>query len=349
MARWKRWERVRIREDDGAVLDPVNPGYDTAREAIAPVIISASRSTDIPAFYGDWFMDRLRRGYAAWANPFSGRLQYVSFSRARVMVFWSKNPRPFLPALGELGKSGYDILVLFTLNDYQEEGLEPGVPPLDERIRTFSEISSCIGEGKLTWRFDPILLSDILTVDRLLERIQYIGDRLFPQTRRMVISFIDIGRYARVRRNLAAAGFSGVREPSHGEIIRIARGLSELNEEWGLEIQACGEESDLSAWGIGRGACISYDTLIREFPHDRVLMEFLRPEEDRDKRKRELNDPGQRRWCGCVASKDIGHYSTCPHGCRYCYANASPLLVERNYRRYGENRDQGIFLPALVE
>jgi len=349
MARWNGWERVRIGQEDGAVLDPGDPAHDTGLLAVAPVIISASRSTDIPAFYGDWFMDRLRKGYAAWANPFSGRLQYVSFSRARVLVFWSKNPRPFLPALGELGKAGYDTLVLFTLNDYQEEGLEPGVPLLDERIRTFSELSSQIGAGRLTWRFDPILLSDTLTVERLLERIQGIGDRLHRQTRRMVISFIDIGRYARVQRNLAAAGFHGVREPSRGEIMRIARGLSELNEGWDLEIQACGEESDLSPWGIGRGACIAYEVLIREFPHDRILMDFLRPEEDREKRMRELKDPGQRGWCGCVVSKDIGHYSTCMHRCRYCYANASPALVERNYRIYSGNRDQGIFLPALIE
>jgi hypothetical protein len=349
MARWNGWERVRIGQEDGVVLDPGDPAYDTGLLAVAPVIISASRSTDIPAFYGDWFMDRLRKGYVAWANPFSGRLQYVSFSRSRVLVFWSKNPRPFLPALGELGKAGYNILFLFTLNDYHEEGLEPGVPPLDERIRTFSELSSYIGAGRLTWRFDPILLSETLTVERLMERIQGIGDRLHRHTRRMVISFIDIGRYARVRQNLAAAGFSGVREPSREEIMRIARWLSELNEGWGLEIQVCGEESDLSSWGMGRGSCIPYDTLIREFSHDRVLTDFLRPEEDREKRMRELKDPGQRRWCGCVVSKDIGHYSTCMHGCQYCYANASPALVDRNYRRYCGNRDQGIFLPALVE
>ncbi len=349
MVKWKGWDQVRIRQEDGTVLRPGDPGYDTGLFAIAPLIISASRSTDIPAFYGDWFMDRLRNGYAAWANPFSGKLQYVSFSRARVLVFWSKNPRPFLPALGGIGDAGYDTLLLFTLNDYEEEGLEPGIPPLEERIRTFADVSSRIGEGRLTWRFDPVLLSDTLTVDRLLDRIQGIGDRLCRLTRSLVISFIDIGRYARVRRNLAAAGFSGVREPSREEIVAIASGLSELNEGWGFGIQACGEESDLSAFGIRRGACISYDTLVREFSHDIRLMEFLRPDEGREKRVQELKDPGQRRWCGCVAAKDIGHYSTCPHGCRYCYANASPGLVERNYRRYSLSRDQGIFLPALVE
>lgn len=349
MARWKGWERVRIKPDDGTVLQPGDPEYDTGHDAIAPIIISASRSTDIPAFYGEWFMNRLRNGYAAWANPFSGRLQYVSFARTRAMVFWSKNPRPFLPDIGALEAAGYDTLVLFTLNDYGEEGLEPGVPPLEERIRTFTELSSRIGPGRLTWRFDPVLLSDTLTVDLLLDRIQGIGDRLCRLTRSMVISFIDIGRYARVRRNLAASGLAGVREPAPAEIRAIAGGLADLNEDWELEIRACGEETDLSAWGIGRGACISYDTLVREFSHDPRLMEFLRPEEGREKRKRELKDPGQRRWCGCVAGKDIGHYSTCPHGCRYCYANASPALVERNYRHYCANSAQGIFLPALVE
>ena len=239
MARWKGWEQVRIRQEDGAILVPGDPCYPAGIEAIAPVIISASRSTDIPAFYGGWFMDRLRKGYAAWANPFSGRLQNVSFSRARVLVFWSKNPRPFLPELEELEAGPRHALFLYTLNDYEDEGLEPGIPPLDERIRTFAHLSSLIGTGRLTWRFDPILLSDTLTVSRLLEKIQGIGDRVFRLTRQMVISFIDIKRYPRVRRNLAAFGYSDVREPTTGEARTIARGIAELNEEWGLSIRAC--------------------------------------------------------------------------------------------------------------
>jgi hypothetical protein len=349
MARWKGWDHVRIRREDGAVLHPGDLGYETSLEAIAPVIISASRSTDIPAFYGDWFLERFRTGYAAWVNPFTGNLQYVSFSRIRALVFWSKNPRPFLPKLEELEEGGYSSIFLYTLNDYGDEGLEPGVPPLEERIQTFSDLSSRIGPGRLTWRFDPILLSDTLTVGRVLDKIQGIGDRIHRLTKQMVISFIDIDRYARVRRNLAVAGLSGVREPSHGEMHAIARGLAELNQGWGLRIQACGEEEDLSAWGINPGACISYETLIREFSQDRDLMEFLRPDGDREERERELKDPGQRRWCRCVASKDIGHYSTCLHGCLYCYATASPALAGRNYQRYCENRDRGRFPPALVE
>ena len=134
-----------------------------------------------------------------------------------------------------------------------------------------------IGRARLTWRFDPLLLSDTLSVEELLCRIGSIGDRIAPYAGRLVISFIDIEQYPRVRRTLAASGISGIREFSGGEIRRFAYGLSQLNEEWDLKIQACGEGVDLSRYGICRGECISYDLLAREFSKDPALMHFLRP------------------------------------------------------------------------
>jgi len=340
---WKGWEKVRIDPMTGETTG--SEDHDRGLSAIAPVIISASRSTDIPAFYGDWFVDRVRRGYATWVNPFNGRVQHVSFSRARVLVFWSKNPRPFLPVLRSLSRDGRQMLLLFTLNDYAAEGLEPGVPPLEERIRTFSEVSSIIGKGRLTWRFDPILLSDTLTVDRLLERIAEIGDRVHRDASRMVFSYLDIGSYSRVQRNLAAGIASGVKEPSAEEELAIARGIAELNERWGLDIQACGEELDLARFGIGRGACISREILGREFSGDQALRDLLSP----DPVGKRLKDPGQRKWCGCVPSKDIGHYSTCMHLCRYCYANSSPDRVKKNDAKYRQHQGAGIYHPSIIE
>ena len=348
MAKWKGWEHVRIDTDTGSFIDPNrNPDHRDI-DAIAPMIVSASRSTDIPAFYGDWLLDRVQKGYAAWVNPFSGQTQAVSFKRTRIFALWSKNPRPFLPGIEELSQCGYGLLFLFTVNDYEDDGLEPAVPPLDDRIRTFFKLSSRLGSGKITWRYDPILLSEDITTGHILDKIQGIGDRISTQTRRLVISFIDIGRYPRVKRNLESAGFSGVREPSREEIRVIAEGLAELNEGWGLEIQACGEETDLSTWGISKAACISFDILVREFPDDRLLMDFLAPGMDPAQRKKELKDPGQRKKCGCMVSKDIGHYSTCLHHCRYCYANASQVVVEKNYQRYCLNREKRIFPPSLM-
>jgi DNA repair photolyase len=320
-------------------------------DAIAPVIISASRSTDIPALYGDWFMERLKRGYVTWTSPFNGRIYPVSFAKTRVFVFWSKNFRPFLPALKDLIRNGRQIIALYTLNDYQAEGLEPGIPSLEERIRTFHELSSVIGRGRLTWRFDPLILSDSLTVKDLLCRIGDIGDRIAADAGRLIISFIDIEKYDRVKRNLASAGISGLREFSDEEIRQLATGLSELNENWKLEIQVCGEEVDLSQYGIAREGCISFDLLAREFSSDPLLMEFLQPSTgsvSREKRKRELKDRGQRGRCGCIVSKDIGRYSTCIHGCRYCYAMSSPEMAEKNYQVYCDYKEQGIFLPGII-
>lgn len=347
--RWKGWDRVTIDPETGVVCNDVRST--PVVDAIAPIIISASRSTDIPALYGDWFMERLAQGYVTWTSPFDGRIFPVSFARARVFIFWSKNPRPFFPALKELIGQGRQFIVLYTLNEYTDEGLEPGIPSLGDRIRTFSELSTMIGRARLSWRFDPLLLSDTLTVEDLLCRIGSIGDRIAPFAGRLVISFIDIEKYPRVRRTLAGAGNSGIRELSCGEIREFADGLSQLNEEWNLEIQACGEGVDLSRYGICRGECISYDLLANEFSQDPALMEFLRPPAGSDLpelRKNELKDPGQRGQCGCIVSKDIGRYSTCIHGCRYCYATSSLSLAEKNYRKYCDYKERGIFLPGII-
>ncbi|MCE5298959.1 MAG: DUF1848 domain-containing protein [Methanoregulaceae archaeon] len=347
--RWKGWDHVMLDPETGEIHKTM--GSSPTIDAVAPVIISASRSTDIPALYGDWFMERLRRGYVTWTSPFDGRVLPVSFVKTRVFVFWSKNPRPFFPALKELRGEGRQFIVLYTLNNYENEGLEPGIPPLGDRIRTFIDLSSMIGRGRLTWRFDPLLLSDTLTVEGLLERIGTIGDRIADYAGRLVVSFIDIDKYSRVRRNLASACIPGIREFSDEEIRQFASGLLQLNEDWGLEIRACGEAVELSRYGIFRGECISFDLLAKEFSCDPVLMEFLQPPAGPDhlaKRKRELKDPGQRGRCGCMVSKDIGCYSTCIHGCRYCYATSSQARAEKNYRKYRNEKEQGIFHPGII-
>ena len=119
--------KVPCRLEDGTVV-----------EAQAPVIVSASRSTDIPAFYSDWFFDRLRVGYSLWKNPFNGKPLYISYGATRFIVFWSKNPRPLLRHLDELRDRGIACYVQFSLNDYVDEGYEPNVPCVEERLDTFS-------------------------------------------------------------------------------------------------------------------------------------------------------------------------------------------------------------------
>lgn len=332
--KWKGWEKVPL-----TVPDPGIPGATRVVDAIAPLIVSASRSTDIPAFYGDWFMNRLAAGYVRWKSPFGGNDLWVSFAQTRVFVFWSKNPAPFLPFLPALDKRKYLYYFLFTLNDYHAEHLEPNVPSLDERIGTFIRLSRALGKGRVVWRFDPLILSDRLAVPDLLERIGAIGDRIASFTERMIFSFADISKYPKVGRNLKAGGFAGAREFTAGEAEEFCTGLAALNRDWGLSVTACAEGRDFSRFGIGKGQCISADLMVREFGTDAALMDLLKPAntpcpEGASGPWRRLKDPGQRGTCGCIVSKDIGQYSTCPHGCVYCYANSSPERARRNFERF---------------
>lgn len=349
--KWKGWEKVSLE-----VPDPTTLLGTRTVDAIAPMIVSASRSTDIPAFYGDWFMARLTAGFVTWKSPFGGKPVYVSFAKTRVFVFWSKNPAPFLPHLDTLDRLGFGYYFLFSLNDYEDEGLEPNVPPLNERIDTFKQLSQRIGRGRVVWRFDPLVLSDRITVADLLRKIQAIGDRIAPFTERLVFSFVDIEKYRKVKRNLAACGCDSAREFTDEEAAEFCTGLAALNEQWGLILSACGEPRDLSPFGIGRGQCISYDLMVREFSGDSDLMNFLMPDDQQalfgrspgTRPEKFLKDPGQRNTCRCIVAKDIGQYSTCMHLCAYCYANSSGETVRRNYARYQELRERGIFPDTIT-
>ncbi len=168
-------------------------------EAQAPAIISASRSTDIPAFYADWFFHRLKVGYSAWTNPFNGVKSFVSYEKCRFIVFWSKNPKPLLKHLDELKERNIGCYIQYTLNDYEKEGLEKGVRPLSERIDTFKRLVDRLGKGRVIWRFDPLILTDQTDIDDLLRKVEHIGDQLQGYTEKLVFSYADIALYKKVK------------------------------------------------------------------------------------------------------------------------------------------------------
>ena len=171
-----------------------------------PVIVSASRSTDIPAFYSDWFMERLNAGYVKWFNPFNGVPLYVGFKKMRCIVFWSKNPRPMLAHLDALDAICPNYYFQFTLNDYDAERIEPRVPPLDERVETFKRLSERVGKDRVVWRFDPLILTDKLSVSDILAKVERLGDQVAQYTSQLVFSFIDINAYKKVGGNLRNGG-----------------------------------------------------------------------------------------------------------------------------------------------
>lgn len=229
---------------------------DGSRVAVRrPVVVSASRRCDLPAFYADWFFGRLRAGYSACRNPFNGRWSRISYEATRFIVFWSKNPAPLLARLDELHGRGLDCYVQYTLNDYVREELEPGVPPLDRRMETFLRLADRLGPERVIWRADPLMISDRLGVEELLERTARIGDRLHGATERLVFSFADIAPYRKVRRRLDGTG-GGWREWQPEEMARWAAGLAELNGRWGFRLETCAASVDVGAYDTCPHGCV---------------------------------------------------------------------------------------------
>lgn len=328
------WKKIDIINQDGILVS-----------AQAPIIVSASRSTDIPAFYSNWFINRLKEGYIKWKNPFNGAPLYVSFNKARLFVFWSKNPRPMLQHLDYLDEKGYNYYFQFTLNDYDKEKLEPRVPNVQSRIETFQRLSERITKEKVIWRFDPLILTDNIGVEELLRKIENIGNQLKEFTNKLVFSYADIGLYKKVQTNLRNSSIP-FKEFDEKSMIEFASGLSKLNKDWGFELATCAEKIELEPYGILHNKCVDDDLMIKLFSNDSVLMDFLgvkilpadllNPEPIISK-TRKNKDSGQRQFCGCIISKDIGEYNTCPHLCEYCYANATKQQALKNYELHKTN------------
>jgi DNA repair photolyase len=313
--------------------------------ALTPVLVSASRSTDIPTFYADWFVERWKAGFVKWKNPFNGTPLYISFKHTRAVVFWTKNPKPMFKHLDFLDEHVKNYYFQFTLNDYDLEGFEGKVPRVESRINTFKELSDRIGKERVVWRFDPLLLTKDIDVNELLRKLENIGNQLYKYTDKLVFSFADISIYKKVESNLKKEDIEYI-EFAPDTMIEFAQGLNKLNEKWKLELATCAEKFNLNKYGITHNKCVDDDLMIKLFPHDKELMKFLGvefieptlfdPTEGIEKTKK-LKDKGQREACGCIMSKDIGEYNTCPHECVYCYANTSKEIAIQNYKSHVAN------------
>lgn len=345
-----QFERTFIKTDGGESV-----------EAVTPVIISASRSTDIPAFFAKWFFNRLAKGYCTWINPFNQQKQYISFIKCKVIVFWTKNPEPIIPYLHILDEMGIHYYFQVTLNDYVQEGLEPNLPPIETRIETFKKLSDLIGPDKIIWRFDPILICSGISPRSILAKVWHIGNKLKGYTRKLVFSFVDIKAYRKVQNNLVKETTLFTKENvengegSESQQTEIIEGLVKLRdiwkkEGWDLTLATCAEAIDLYFYGIEHNRCIDDRLMERVFADDKELVYYLHtgrlPQPDLfgeipeipDVHKN-LKDKGQRKLCGCMISKDIGMYNTCKHFCVYCYANTSKKVVIENASKHSDESE----------
>lgn len=297
------------------------------------MIISASRRTDIPAFYARWFINRVRAGYCEVTNPYN-RQQVARISLlpedVDVIVFWTRNPRPLFPYLDELDGRGYRYYFQYSLLGYPRQ-IDAHCPPLEASIITFRELAQRLGPDRVIWRYDPIVLSEITPPAYHRAAYARLAQALAGHTARSVVSLMD--EYPKIRGRLREMAHQGARllpvvsderkaETSLpawlGELLSDLAAIARSSQ---MEIVSCAEEVNLAPFGIRPGRCVD-DDLIR-----RVFGLEVAP----------TKDPGQRSACGCVVSKDIGKYDSCLFGCRYCYATTRFSRARENYLRHDPN------------
>jgi DNA repair photolyase len=280
------------------------------------VIVSASRRTDIPAFYSEWFFKRLEEGFVIVRNPFNfQQVIKVPLTKDWVdgFVFWTKNPEQMMKRLHLL--EGYPYYFLFTLNPY-DKNIEKRLPEKERLIGVFQKLSEAIGKERVIWRYDPIILTPELNVGYHIESFRRLSLRLSGFTDKCIISFVAF--YPKVEKRLKEMN---AHPATLDEKKEIASAFSEIGKKQGIKVEVCAEEADLSSYGVFPAKCI-----------DKSLLERISGKEIDAKK-----DKNQRKFCGCDESVDIGSYNTCLHECIYCYANSSMELVKKNVRNYDVN------------
>lgn len=266
-------------------------------------------------------MNRVREGYCTVPNPFNrNQISSVSLSadEVDVIVFWTRNPKPLMPSLQELDPLGYRYYFHFTLLGYPRL-IDNGVPSLEISIENLIHLSDHVGPDRVIWRYDPIALTPITDIPFHLNNFERISAAVEGYTHRCIISLMKSYRKTKKRLDqLGAAGAPIIAQPPTSVLSRLLRSINECARAYGISITSCAEETDLSNLGITPGKCID----------DAYLKETFGLQAASKK------DPGQRKACLCVTSKDIGMYDSCLLGCQYCYATSSFKRARENYAKH---------------
>lgn len=278
------------------------------------MIISASRRTDIPSFYSEWFFHRLEAGCVCTRNPMNHhQISRISLSPDVVdgIVFWTKNPIPMLDKLHLL--HDYPYYFQFTLNAYGKD-MEAGIPSKNNVIiPAFHKLSQMIGPDRVIWRYDPIILTPKYTIEYHVHYFGELAKRLSGYTNKCVISFVDMYRHlGTISRDMQFLPLGTA------QMLALAERFSAIACKYDLSLVTCAEAADLSQFGIRHGHCIDGELF------ERIIGQPLSLSKDKS----------QRAECGCMASIDIGMYDSCLNGCRYCYANHASTAVHRNVQMH---------------
>lgn len=283
------------------------------------MIISASRRTDIPRYYAEWFIHRVRAGYCMVPNPFNpNQVSRIDLRPEAVdaFVFWTRYPKLLMPFLPGLERFDFKFYFQFTITNYPGH-YEPGAAPLQQVIDCFKELAQQLGPGRVIWRYDPILFSDDCTLAFQQKNFEFLCAQLCGSTRKVVISFLDEYRKTRRRMRAAALPYQG-NALQHPDLAPLLQHLAAVAQQHQMTIESCAEPEFLQSYGIARGRCIDDQLLKSEFG---LNLNYVK-------------DPGQRLLCDCMRSRDIGVNNTCAAGCLYCYATQNHAQAQKRLRNH---------------
>ena len=294
------------------------------------MIISASYKTDIPTFYGEWFMNRVRAGYCKMINPYNQRVIRVSLHPDRVegIVFWSKNVGPFLKRLGDIEKLGFPFVLQHTITGYPRE-IEQAVVDDRKAIANMKAVAADFGPRVAVWRYDPVIFSSITPHESHIENFTRIARELEGSTDEVVVSFSQL--YAKTKRNMDLAASENNftwSDPSDSWKTELTEELAEISINCGIRLTICSQPQFIAP-GCYEARCVDANRLadIVGSPLKACLK-------------------GNRKECGCFESRDIGDYDTCPHGCVYCYAVKNQTLAKTRFKKHDPKGETLFPLPS---
>ena len=277
------------------------------------MILNTGNRTDIPAFFSDWFFNRIQEGFVCVRNPYFPHqvTKYILDPQIiDIICFCTKNPKPMLSRLDLI--KDYKQFWFVTITPYNQT-IEPYVPNKNEIIRSFIELSKKIGSRCIGWRYDPIFLNDYYTIEYHLRIFEKMCQKLTGYTHQCVISFIDL--YQKTKKN-----FKEVQEVNQKDQIYLCQKFVEIGKKYNIEIYTCHENEFLKTTGVHTSGCMNQQIIERALGHSLKLPK--------------INEA--RQGCRCLLNNDIGVYNTCLHSCLYCYANYDRVTVLKNVKMHNK-------------
>lgn len=277
------------------------------------MIINSGSRTDIPAFYSEWFLNRINEGFVCTRNPYNDDIYRYPLDSKIIdcLCFCTKNPKPMLKRIDEL--ADYNQFWFVTITPYEKD-IEKNVPSFKKVIKSFKGLSETLGVNRVSWRYDPIFISEKYSLDYHTDKFEEIAFELSDFTNDCTISFIDL--YQKVLRN-----FPDAKEVTTDERLIIGENFSKIAKEYNIQMKTCVEGTLLNQFGFDSSGCMTQKVLEKAIGNNLKI----------PKGKYRIRE------CDCVFGRDIGAYNTCLHGCKYCYANSNMKLVKKNQKLHNPN------------